>query len=420
MSLLLTEAVKGATPLEEVLILCEHNHDTDRRRRLAMHLGAWFGKQHMAGVLHPDPHPGNILVRWSNTEPEFIWLDVHAVAFHSRAPWPSLQRNFVLFNRWFQQRCHRTDRARFFAAYRANFDLAPLGHAKPFAKQLEEATHRKNLRHWNAKLWRALGNSRQFHRSRQGEFVVHTVRDMAPSLLEHWRQDLDALFDPTQSELLKDSPSSTVAALPTGHIAKRFRVKNAKITYLNLLRPSKAVRSWVYGHSLLSRGLPTPRPVLMAQRYHHGRPAEGYVIFEAIPRAADLATVFMTASTIEQRCIGEDLARLLRLLHYRGVSHRDLKASNILISMHDRQLWLIDLVGVQTANTIPARRRVRDLTRLNVSFLGGKVRLTQKLCFLLNYLHPTEWHTWKTWWRAIATRTHAKVRQNTKRRRPLS
>ena len=64
------------------------------------------------------------------------------------------------------------------------------------------------------------------------------------------------------------------------------------------------------------------------------------------------------------------LARLLRVLHERSISDRDLKAANILIvgdpSAGEVELTLIDLVGVQLMHPLPDGRRLQNLARRRV------------------------------------------------------
>ncbi len=418
-SLLLSQEVPHAVSLD--LILQQVQHNSFQRRSLATALGKWFGSQHEQGVYHPDPHPGNILVRWptTTTVPSFIWLDVHTVRFAHRADASLALQNLVLVNRWFQQRTQRCDRARFFLAYRLQASWCMAHPARTLAHTLETATLQRSLRLWNAKRHRVLGHSRQFLRLRRGSLRAHVWRDLPEEVWQEWLYQLDKLFTASGVVLLKDSPTSTVARLPGGYIAKRFRVKKATARLRNLFRPNAAERSWIYGHTLLARGLNTPRPVFYAQRTRNGIPTEGYVVFEELTNTTELQVALATTTGNDQLQIITHLAWHLRQMHQHGVAHRDLKASNILVSQTDKQPWLIDLVGVQVGATIGQAKRIRDLTRLHVSFRTSTIRQSLKLRFLLTYLPQQQQARWKVWWRAIAQRTQLKVSQNLRRGRPL-
>jgi serine/threonine protein kinase len=101
------------------------------------------------------------------------------------------------------------------------------------------------------------------------------------------------------------------------------------------------------------------------------------------------------------------LGRLVRILHDRHVSHRDLKAPNILLE-DGRSPTLIDLVGVRAGPAVPFAVRVRDLARLNASFLQTTaVTRPGRLRALMAYLGvpPQDGKGWKVWWAAVARAT---------------
>jgi hypothetical protein len=138
----------------------------------------------------------------------------------------------------------------------------------------------------------------------------------------------------------------------------------------------------------------------------------------------------------------DQVARLIRVMHARHLSHRDLKAANLLVSTAfwavsakgTRDLvaggeggdpgcvWFIDLVGVRRHLKLRRRRRIQNLTRLHASFHSHPaLTRTDKLRFLRVYL---TWGLrgkggWKRWWRQIEEATQAKVQRNLRNGRPL-
>jgi serine/threonine protein kinase len=127
------------------------------------------------------------------------------------------------------------------------------------------------------------------------------------------------------------------------------------------------------------------------------------------------------------RKINLALARLIRALHDRSLSHRDLKASNILIEPEALEtsefLSLIDLVGVRLINPVPSGRKIQNLARLSISLdaVAGRSR-TETLRFLRAYLPwgLSPLSDWKKVWRATETAIQAKKARNRRRGRPLS
>ena len=155
---------------------------------------------------------------------------------------------------------------------------------------------------------------------------------------------------------------------------------------------------------------------------------EGYLLTEKIPGAVDLHRFVagLAESDAEERRCGlrrriEQVARLVSELHRRQLSHRDLKASNVLVSR--QAVWLIDLVGVAPYRRLSRRRRVQNLARLHASFHQNPILTrSDKLRFLRVYLR---WgllgrEGWKHWWREVCGATQAKIRQNARNGRPLA
>ena len=427
-SFLITRELTDATPfvhyLQQVLPHLAAKEHRAARRQIARSLGEFVARLHDAGVAHPDPHPGNLLVELpTNRIPHFALIDLHAVSVGRPLGQRESKKNLVLFNRWFQLRASRADRVRFWHAYRyARTTLPdPTPHElRRGAKELERATIVSNLRFWAGRESRCLGNNRYFRRIRRGDFRGFAVRDLPEEFIQQLLANPDALLREPQTPLFKDSRTSTVAVLtmptPAGVVPvvlKRVNVRSRWEPLKNLLRSSQVLRSWVSGHSLRDRCLPTPRPLAVFHRYRSGLPAEGYLLTELVPDPTPLRG--------EDRKPALALARLLRAMHDRGVSHRDLKAANVLLGRGSEPM-LIDLVGVRTCVRLSDTQRAKELARLNVSFLeSAAVSATDRLRFLRTYLAAGVGFQvdWKSWWKLVSQATAAKVAKNRRNGRTL-
>jgi tRNA A-37 threonylcarbamoyl transferase component Bud32 len=457
---------------------------TRLRQRLAVVLGQLLGQLHNAGVSHQDLHPNNFLLRLNaEEEPELFLIDLHAVRLGGPLTWRAAQANLVLLNRWFILRAERSDRLRFWHAYQRSRGWRPQPTDKKLsairdppsarrrgaamARRLEKLTRASNLRFWDRQERNCVRSNRYFRRVGRGTVAGHAVADLPANILEELLADPDGPFRRLDRVVLKASPSSAVVEFdlpgpngPQRVIYKRFALTRWTDPWTALLRPTPALRSYVLGHGLRLRCLPTPRPLGVWHRRRNGLLREGYLLTEKVHDARDLAAVVSALCAgpaarrreVLRRLI-EQVAALVRELHSRGISHRDLKASNLLVAAgpapgllpyqeglaaadrgarwlvrsggsasFQEQVWLIDLVGVKPHRKLPRSRRVQNLARLHASFYQhpGLTR-TDKLRFLRIYLR---WGLrgrigWKRWWRHIAAATQKKVQKNLCNGRPV-
>jgi tRNA A-37 threonylcarbamoyl transferase component Bud32 len=107
-------------------------------------------------------------------------------------------------------------------------------------------------------------------------------------------------------------------------------------------------------------------------------------------------------------------------MHACGISHGDLKASNVLVVERGGEIEtrLIDAEDVRIARRLTARRRLRDLARLATSIEAHPWVTRSILCrFLRSYLRQqgSDALAWKRVWRAVARRRRRLI--DRKRRR---
>ncbi len=460
-SFLITRDLAPAVPFPDFIEGRELSPNS--RREFARALGAFLAQLHENGINHPDPHPGNLLVSWEEPTPpaplpdgrgktffpspargegknnsslqeggpKFSLLDVHAISFGAPLSWAASRANLIRFNRWFQLRTSQTERLRFWEAYRAARPSVP-----DAACELERETLASNRRFWRARTERYKGTHRTVRTVRVGHVRGLAVQDLPDDFLFAIMANPDEVFTRPSTRLLKQCVSSTVAELemptPDGtrsFILKRVNVRNLLDPLKNLVRSSAVRRSWLLGHGLRERWLPTPRPLAMFHIYHAGcLPTAGYLLTEKVPNAVGLPeAVKACRDTRILRAWAGKLARVVRTMHDRGVSHRDLKAPNVMLENAtsdpaNATPVLIDLVGVRaSADAVPFTRRAKELARLNASFLAmPHITRTELLRFLLAYLSTGERQlSWKTWWKAVSEATAAKVEKNRRNGRAI-
>lgn len=309
-SYLITRSLEDAAPLngfvERTLATFPEPRQTAIRQRLAVALGRLVARLHDAGIVHHDLHAANILVRLEpNDRPLLYLVDLHAVQLRAPLAWPQSQANLILLNRWFILRASRTDRLRFWHAYcrcRETFSAGSLGRqqlrldlvdhpeTRNRGRELEAQTWQSNLRFWRNRDRRCLVTNRYYYRVSTPAIWGCAVRDVTPEDLAPFLADPDGPFRAPALPLLKDSRSSTVAELDlivAGErkqiIYKRFRATDWRDRWLPLIRRTAALRSWIFGHGLRERCLPTARPLAVLHRRRGLQTGDTYLITEKIP-----------------------------------------------------------------------------------------------------------------------------------------
>ena len=437
------------------------------RQRLAVELGRLVARVHDAGVLHNDFHAGNILVRLDEDDrPHLFLIDLNTVRLGPALDQKATDANLVMLNSWFLFRVNRADRLRFWKAYYEARQLgawprgrrdpqAERGHLKRAAR-LDVETWEFNYAFWRRRDGRCVKTNRYYRRVRSRVARGHAVTELDPDALKRLLADPDEPFRRPGATLLKDSASSTLAEFevlvdgkPRAVIYKRFRVTTWTDPFTALVRPTPAMRSWVRGQGFRERGLPTARTLAVFHRRRRGLCYEGYLLTEKIPDALEAHRYLDDLQRLPDderrralRARIDDVARTVRALHQRRLSHRDLKAANVLVRrwgappppppdtavLHnllyvpEGHVWLIDLVGVELFQRLPRSRRAQNLARLNASFLNRPaLTRTDRLRFLLTYLNARQngRGDWKKWWRQVELATREKIARNARNARPL-
>jgi len=170
-------------------------------------------------------------------------------------------------------------------------------------------------------------------------------------------------------------------------IVKWRKIRGARL-FKGLFRASKAAREFEMGVLLLSRDVPTPKPLLWGELRLCGVVLEEYLVAERVGDASPLPEcLWKTArDPAERHRLLEAAGRAVREVHEAGILHGDLNSSNILIQRKGPscQAMVIDFAGAKDLGSLSDLHREKDLSRFCKSLLPH-VREEDKLIFRTAY-----------------------------------
>lgn len=431
-SFLFTETIAGSTLFD--LVESDGNRGPERpsskRFPLTRQLARLAADLHAAGIEHRDLHERNLVVgRLGNGSFQFHLVDLHEVRTHVRMDWRTTRRELARMGRYFTLRTSRADRWRFFREYARCLGFDPAT-TRRRSLEMEKETLRSRADFWSRRDHRPLTKNPQI--SRQSGIAASGWRQqLCPErLYGEFSQSPEAPFEKPGITYLKDGRATRVIRLSWHDrtlVYKQFYPKSWAYALVSLWRPNQPMRAWRAAFALRLREIPTPLPLALLQVSHFGLVRSSFLLTEAVPGGETLRDyIERVLPSLEgsdgqraTRALVWQSAKLLRQLHDRLVSHRDLKASNILVAPTADpgrpKFWLIDLDGVRTHQTLPFRHRLQNLARFHVSFYDSAwFTRADRLRFLRAYLGQEFYQPgrWKALWRQIHAETLRKIDRN--------
>ena len=183
---------------------------------------------------------------------------------------------------------------------------------------------------------------------------------------------------------------------------------------LSPFRTNSCLRNFRLGMELLSRGIPTARPLAAIIPDRWQLSSESYLATEWIEGTVHcyawlfrIGKLSDSARRRELTGMANSVGDLLGKMHAAGVSHRDLKPGNVLTraGRTNPEVFVVDLDGV-TLRRLGAKLRARNVSRFVVSLTTyfPFVRNVDLLRGLKSYLQAlgSEDLDWKSEWRRIS------------------
>jgi tRNA A-37 threonylcarbamoyl transferase component Bud32 len=197
------------------------------------------------------------------------------------------------------------------------------------------------------------------------------------------------------------------------------------------VRRTRERRNFDRALALFQAGVNTALPLALLEQ--RGPQRGAWLITQFLPDAVDLDQVVLLllpqlpldrARAVRNKLI-TSLVEMLHRLETHNLHHRDLKASNFLVTNWDAasgepRIWIVDLDGLSLHRPLIARKRWQPLMRLAASLLGyHTISRTDYTRFLKVYLTRMDapHAEWKTRFRELQRRAAAYVRRAQRRKR---
>jgi len=437
-SYLVSREVDHARPLKDYLLDRIHRDDRsgwEAGKAITCSLARFVRELHRRGVLHRDFHWGNILIDARDlAHIRWYLMDLHRIQLKRRLRDRDRIANLASLGTAFRCTSRKTERLRFLMHYARDDERweKQLGY---FARRIESRSAGMLQHIWNRKARRCTRGNRYF-----ASFSSPACRGLlsrafsSPELMQ-LLQDPGQAFSAPGRRMIKNSNTTSSCILPTmiadataGIFIKRYNYQSALYALKYLVRTSRGKRTWKAAHALLARGVPTPEPVAYGERRRARMLRESFFVTRALAHAIPLSALFPEAGPgardrypVDKADIIRRTALLVRMMHERGIWHRDLKAGNILAEPmpgSGMQLYLTDLDGIRVKNTVRPAGRIRDLARLHRSLITSPaLSVRDRHCFMQWYLGAGNRgdKNLRSYWEAIrreTTKKLAKVKKN--------
>jgi len=288
-------------------------------------------RMHDKGVMQMDLHPGNILVGRSHSELRLV--DLHGTLVKPQLSGEERKSNLAMLRVY-----------------------VPI----PVPDEIVQLSREVRRQQLFQRSKRCLWHNREFASEQHGTLKWHA---RLPLLSESVRRILAGPdeFLESRAQILKPGRSSTVGKAD-GLVLKRFNFRKLENLAKDLFRPSRARRAFRAAYHLELLGVPTARPIAVADRRICGVLARSYLLMEEIAGAVDLGKLLRDGWAPEPAVVRE-AALLIAKLHEEGFSHRDLKESNLMLGAGGK-LYILDLDGLRFMQEMTDRRAGLDLARL--------------------------------------------------------
>ena len=213
--------------------------------------------------------------------------------------------------------------------------------------------------------------------------------------------DFSSGINGKQYNIIKENRVRSVISMPDSDVSgngiyiKYFKCNGYSDYIKYLFVPTRTRTEWEVGNALLSQNINTALPLAIAKKRTYS-----LLVTEAVTDSEEFMGFCQTnyegtlseEKDAEKKKLLDKLAGFIRKIHEKGVCHYDLHAGNVLIkfknnhshSIHDCDLYLMDLHRVKILKSMSFRKRLHNLAQIYNSLLSILTE-SDKLDFLRSY-----------------------------------
>lgn len=198
----------------------------------------------------------------------------------------------------------------------------------------------------------------------------------------------DFFTSPQAHPVLKQGTYKTILAGHIGPVACLVKIYGNPGLWRSLLslgKPSRARREFAAARAIRAAGIPTARPLCMAEQRAGGLVSGSLVALEFLDEARELRDVFFrpqdfSASTRHQ--IVRDFGHLTAAIFRAGIDQNDYSLNNFMVRCEDGtwKIYFIDFERVRIRAALAREEQIGLLAKLNR--VGAEVRSTDRLRFV--------------------------------------
>lgn len=227
---------------------------------------------------------------------------------------------------------------------------------------------------------------------KRGEWRMKLKKEYQELLLKLGLEDPNNLFKREEARLLDDSERSNIFSLRVNGgrvVLKEYKPRGIGKAWIDLYRPSKAMREFVLGNRLSKMGIPVAEPLAIGEKRNLRLLKKCFLITEELSLGTNLSHYVNSlrpslskGKIREKRNFISRLAESIRDIHDKGFTHGDLNTSHIMLK--GNKFYYLDFENARLKRRASDFRWIKDLARLNES-MPSYITRTDKLRFYEKY-----------------------------------